>query len=176
MKRELESLSDVEDLLNNGIPENSKNSCRRLYEAYLLAYRMLRDEISTRTGGAETDDPVTPLNVLLVSAEQCQVAADHIQRCFQHFTRHSLVVKIEITDWLEAFELFDGLNNRGMELAKREVLKNVLFSRFICEQKIVSEKPSSVSLSPSGMNSRTFFLNGLLLGFSDTIFCSQINQ
>ena len=129
MKRELESLSDVEELLNNGIPENTKNSCRRLYEAYLLAYQMLRDEISTRTGGAETDDPSTPLNLLLVSAEQCQVAADHIQRCFQHFTRHSLVVKIEITDWLEAFELFDGLNNRGMELAKREVLKNVLFSR-----------------------------------------------
>ncbi len=129
MKREIESRKHVELLLNGGIPESARTSCKRLFDAYLLAYQILRDEISERVGGIETDDAAMPLQALMANVEMCKAAAEVIQRYFQHFTRHSVVVKIEIREWLEAFELFDGLNNRGMDLAKREVLKNVLFSR-----------------------------------------------
>jgi hypothetical protein len=38
-------------------------------------------------------------------------------------------VRIDIDSWEESFQLFDGLNNRGLELAQKDILKNLMLER-----------------------------------------------
>ena len=52
-----------------------------------------------------------------------------IEELANHFLNHSVFVRIDIDSWEESFQLFDGLNNRGLELAQKDILKNLMLER-----------------------------------------------
>lgn len=131
LDRETEGRSAV-DAKFSALPSKTvQRSCVRLKGSYVHAYRTLRDAIVVRTTGVPvpSDSAEATLISLLTTAGEAADGANKILEIFNYLLRNSLLVKIHITEWLEAFDLFDGLNNRGMELAKRDVLKNVLLSR-----------------------------------------------
>ena len=111
-------------------PKNIQRRCESIFNAYNYCYRYLRDalvyEIKDIVVEEESD---AKLGEFLNPFDELKEANDYLDKFRLHFLRNSLIVKIQITDWEESFELFDGLNNRGMELAHKDVLKNLILSR-----------------------------------------------
>lgn len=122
--------SDVTRLYDLVTPKQRQSRCTTLREAYQQAYFELRSIVAQRASNTEVEsDEIRSLDEILDTPELAEAGTEEIRTISQYIMKNSVIVKIHIRDWQESFELFDGLNNRGMELAKRDVLKNVLFSR-----------------------------------------------
>ncbi|NBX51365.1 HNH endonuclease, partial [bacterium] len=104
--------------------------CESLFNAYTYCYRYLRDAAVKEIKDIVVDeDSDAKIDEFLTTSEEMEKAANYLNQFRLHFLQNSLIVKIQISNWMESFELFDGLNNRGMELAAKDVLKNVILSR-----------------------------------------------
>jgi hypothetical protein len=71
----------------------------------------------------------TSISVLVDDASECEVLLDYFKKVELAFREKSAFVEITVRKWQDAFSLFDGLNNRGLELAKRDIVKNVVFAK-----------------------------------------------
>ena len=104
--------------------------CESLFGAYSYCYRYIRDALVKEAKGLIVDEnSEAKIGEFLTSTEELGSATEYLERFRNHFLHNSLLVKIQITSWTESFELFDGLNNRGMELAAKDILKNVVLNR-----------------------------------------------
>lgn len=111
-------------------PKSIQRRCESIFNAYNYCYRYLRDALVSEIKDiVVAEESEAKLGEFLNSFDELQKANDYLDKFRLHFLRNSLIVKIQITDWEESFELFDGLNNRGMELAHKDVLKNLILSR-----------------------------------------------
>jgi hypothetical protein len=124
------SKQDVQ-MLFDGIPQKqTQRRCHALLHAYKTIYRILRAFVVFEVQQVTIDDESPDgLTAFLTSPREHQQALVALENLMLHFIRNSIFVKIQIQDWMESFDLFDGLNNRGMELAKKDVVKNVVLSR-----------------------------------------------
>jgi len=126
--------NEVARLYDAVTPKQRQSRCTTLLESYQQAYSELRSLIAHRASNINVEsDEIRSLDEILSTHESAKAGAEEIRTVSQYIMKNSVIVKIHIKDWQESFELFDGLNNRGMELAKRDVLKNVLFSRAATE-------------------------------------------
>lgn len=124
------SSNDVARLYDAVTPKQRQSRCTTLFESYRQAYSQLRSLIAHRASDITLDsDEIRGLDEILSTHELAKAGSEEIRTVSQYIMKNSVIVRIQIKDWQESFELFDGLNNRGMELAKRDVLKNVIFSR-----------------------------------------------
>lgn len=122
--------NDVARLYDTVTPKQRQSRCTTLLESYQQTYSELRLLIAHRAGNFNLgSDEIRSLDEILTTHELAKAGAEEIRTVSQYIMKNSVIVRIHIKDWQESFELFDGLNNRGMELAKRDVLKNVMFSR-----------------------------------------------
>ncbi len=124
------SRSDVAQQFDSIKDKKVQKRCEPLFAAYDYCYRYLRDAVVKEVVGViVAEESTATINEFLSTADDFQVATTFLESFRNHFLKQSMIVKIQITDWMESFELFDGLNNRGMELAAKDVLKNVILSR-----------------------------------------------
>lgn len=124
------SFAHVKALFNSIKPKATQQRCQAIYDAYETAYLTIRSLLVETTKGIVVDDESTePITAWLSAHADREKATSVLEEFRNHFLQNSQIVKIRIEDWQESFELFDGLNNRGMDLAKKDVLKNVLLSR-----------------------------------------------
>jgi hypothetical protein len=108
----------------------TQRRCQAMLNAYQSSYRLLRNFVVKTVQDVDVDDDdALRLSGFLSAATELKAATECLDAFRLHFLRNSVFVKIQVQDWMESFELFDGLNNRGMELAKKDVLKNVILSR-----------------------------------------------
>lgn len=111
-------------------PKAIQRRCRPVMNAYENCYRFIRDMVVAEVKGFDIGDASDgTLSSFISDPADITLAVQTLKDFQKHFLRNSIVVKITISDWKESFELFDGLNNRGMELAKKDVLKNIVLSR-----------------------------------------------
>jgi hypothetical protein len=97
-----------------------------------VAYQFIQKSIFKRAKvllGKEYTGNETSLSVLVDDVSECDVLVEHFKRIELAFREKSAFVEITVRKWQDAFSLFDGLNNRGLELAKRDIVKNVVFAR-----------------------------------------------
>ena len=124
------SFAHVTALFRSIKPKGTQQRCQAIYDAYETSYRSIRSLLVETTKDIVVDDESTePITAWLSALDDREQATVILEEFRNHFLQNSQVVKIRIEDWQESFELFDGLNNRGMDLAKKDVLKNVLLSR-----------------------------------------------
>jgi len=108
----------------------SQRRCQALFDAYQTCYKTLQRFVVKEVKDISVDEAgIFTLSSFLASPTEMNDAVETLDKFRMHFLSHSILVKIQINNWMESFELFDGLNNRGMELAKKDVLKNVILSR-----------------------------------------------
>jgi len=112
-------------------PKATQRRCQALLSAYQSCYRFFRNFVVKEVVGVDIDDDKNTLKLseFISTPTHLKEATEKLELFRLHFLRNSVFVKIQVMDWMESFELFDGLNNRGMELAKKDVLKNVVLSR-----------------------------------------------
>lgn len=124
------SRADVVEQFGSIKDKKIQRRCEPLYAAYRYCYRYLRDAVVKEVKDIIVDEEsLATINQFLTTADDFEIATNYLEAFRNHFLKQSMIVKIQITDWMESFELFDGLNNRGMELAAKDVLKNVILSR-----------------------------------------------
>jgi hypothetical protein len=114
-----------------------RKSIRSIYDAYqkistYLLSRVCRDvlklDIDVKDFASKT---ITEL-VVESGGDKQEVTKSieiFIEEVASHFLNHSVFVRIDIDSWEESFQLFDGLNNRGLELAQKDILKNLMLER-----------------------------------------------
>lgn len=124
------SQEQVKESFDKIQPKPTQRRCQALFDAYQTCYKTLQKFVVKKVKEISVDESGTfTLSSFLTSPTEMNDAVETLDKFRMHFLSHSILVKIQINDWMESFELFDGLNNRGMELAKKDVLKNVILSR-----------------------------------------------
>jgi hypothetical protein len=124
------SREEVKEKYGSIKPKKTQRRCESLFNAYNYCYKYVRDALVLEIQDIIVEENSEALlGDFIKTSIELTKATDYLDRFRLHFLRNSLMVKIQITDWQESFELFDGLNNRGMELAAKDVLKNVILSR-----------------------------------------------
>jgi hypothetical protein len=121
---------DVELKFNSIKDKKIQKRCESLFRAYNYCYKYIRDALVKEAKDLIVDENSdAKIGEFLTSTDELTKATEYLEQFRNHFLQNSLLVKIQITSWAESFELFDGLNNRGMELAAKDVLKNVILNR-----------------------------------------------
>lgn len=99
----------------NQLPDSIRAKSERLFKAY----ERLRNHVleqALRRARAETSDH---------SASEVQFLSDLANSLLQQ----SLFVEINVQSWQDSFAVFEGLNNRGLDLSEQDLVKNALLAR-----------------------------------------------
>ncbi len=75
----------------------------------------------------ETSDDVL-LSSLVNDPSECEALLKYFRQICARLRTKSAFVEINVRRWEDAFSLFDGLNNRGLDLAKRDIVKNYVLA------------------------------------------------
>lgn len=130
LREATESRLVVEQAFDKYRKKLEQKRTKPLYDAYLEAYRSIRNFVVKKVRVVDIDEEVDEkLEQYITTDLERAATVKLLTQLTSHFLNASIFIKIQIPKWDDAFELFDGLNNRGMELAKKDVLKNLLLSR-----------------------------------------------
>jgi hypothetical protein len=106
----------------------NRPSSKRIYDAYQYIQKRVFRRAQTLLG-KNYEGTENSISVLVDDVSECDVLLEYFKRVELAFREKSAFVEITVRKWQDAFSLFDGLNNRGLELAKRDIVKNVVFAR-----------------------------------------------
>jgi hypothetical protein len=106
----------------------NRPSSKRIHTAYQYIQKSVFKKAQNLLGKNYEGDEMS-LSVLVDDVSECDVLVDYFKKVELAFREKSAFVEITVRKWQDAFSLFDGLNNRGLELAKRDIVKNVVFAR-----------------------------------------------
>jgi hypothetical protein len=110
------------------LTRDQRNRAKKLYMAYLKHRKNVADYIARQLDIAlDGDDDSIRSHV--TNAEDATNTAARLWDLASSFIDRSIFVEIVVPDWEDSFALFDGLNNRGLDLAKRDIIKNVVLAR-----------------------------------------------
>jgi len=110
------------------LTKEQRNRAKKLYMAYLRHRKNVADYIATQLNiTLDRDDDSIRDHVS--NAEDAASTATRLSSLASSFIDRSIFVEIVVPDWEDSFALFDGLNNRGLDLAKRDIIKNVVLAR-----------------------------------------------
>jgi hypothetical protein len=94
------------------------------------AYDKIQLEIARQGAGLlskETSDDIL-LSSLVNDPSECEALLKYFRQVCARLRTKSAFVEINVRSWQDAFSLFDGLNNRGLDLAKRDIVKNYVLA------------------------------------------------
>jgi uncharacterized protein with ParB-like and HNH nuclease domain len=111
-----------------GLGRENRPSSKRIYDAYQYIQKRVFRRAQTLLG-KDYDGTENSISVLVDDVSECDVLIEYFKKVELAFREKSAFVEITVRKWQDAFSLFDGLNNRGLELAKRDIVKNVVFAR-----------------------------------------------
>ena len=111
-----------------GLTRDQRNRAKKLYSAYLRLRKNVADFIAEQLG-AKLEKDQDSIRDLVADAEEATTVASRLMSLARSFINRSIFVEIVVANWEDSFALFDGLNNRGLDLAKRDIIKNVVLAR-----------------------------------------------
>ena len=106
----------------------TRRTASKLYLAYKringrmtdFAARKLNKEINHNSGS---------ILEYVTNATECDEITKQLRLVAIRMMRRAILVEITVFDWRDSFTLFDGLNNRGLDLAKRDIIKNIVLAQ-----------------------------------------------
>ncbi len=180
------SRNTIIEKFNTLKPKLTQRRSKPLLDAYQQCYRSLRDATVSEVLKVKVDDENDGTLTSFFAAKPERVSAvKYLDEIKNHLLNHSIFIRIQIENWSDAFELFDGLNNRGMELAKKDVLKNLLLSRAArLGEKTISEVEKSwqslddatETFSSASSNGFTRFLRHWMLLTNEDVTLSGVTR
>ena len=108
----------------------------------LSAYNRLRHHSAhwvARQLSLQLDENMSDL-ASLVDPEKANEAAFLFEKLSRSLATKSIFVEIQVKEWADAFAVFEGLNNRGVELAERDLIKNMVLAKAHKDPRLTREK------------------------------------
>lgn len=109
------------------LPTNERDHSQKMYNATQRLRVNVVQRIA-RHNKIEIDDSTESFEAL-VHTDSIQQVIDHLKKLSTSLLQKALFVEINIRTWEDAFVIFEGLNNRGLELSEKDLIKNGLLAR-----------------------------------------------
>jgi hypothetical protein len=101
-------------------------------EKLYVAYKRIREELVRRCSerlGLDSVEGELSLRNNTSDPSEAKKCIEQLNQIFKHSCSNALFLEIHVDRWQDAFIIFEGLNNRGMELAEKDLTKNFVLSR-----------------------------------------------
>lgn len=109
-----------------GLTRERKQASKKMKDAYdKIQLEVLRQ--GAKLLSKEVDDRIL-LSSLVSDLSECEALLRYFRNVIRRLANRSAFVEITVRSWQDAFSLFDGLNNRGLDLAKRDIVKNYVLA------------------------------------------------
>ncbi len=109
-----------------GLTLEKKKSSKKMKDAYdKIQFEVVRQ--GAKHLSKEVND-FSLLSSLVSDRSECDALLRYFRQIYRRLTNNSVFVEITVRSWQDAFSLFDGLNNRGLDLAKRDIVKNYVLA------------------------------------------------
>ena len=118
--------NDVADVYGN-LSRDRKQASKKMKNAY----DKIQLDIARRGANLlskEIGEGDILLSSLVNDPSECEALLRHFRNVCRRLSTSSAFVEITVRSWQDAFSLFDGLNNRGLDLAKRDIVKNYVLA------------------------------------------------
>lgn len=109
----------------------------------LDAYERIRYRITQRTAekiDCLSDKQSSDLSMLAAEGEVANQAVYELQQFLSDFLTKTLFVEITVRKWEDAFSIFEGLNNRGLDLSQQDLVKNALLSKAHAQEELSADQ------------------------------------
>jgi hypothetical protein len=118
--------SDVDEAFAN-LSRERKQASKKMKDAYdKINLEVARHGANILSKELNVDDHL--LSSLVTDPSECDALLSHFRKICLRLRSRSAFVEITVRNWQDAFSLFDGLNNRGLDLAKRDIVKNYVLA------------------------------------------------
>lgn len=121
------TVHDVTTAFRSLTREDRSNS-KPMYSAYQLIQKYIFDRAKEQLGKEYAGEDFRLIELINDDSE-CNAVVANLRKAERALREKSAFVEITVRKWQDAFALFDGLNNRGLDLAKRDIVKNIVFAR-----------------------------------------------
>lgn len=126
-----EKRKDVQEAFER-LDEMQQARSTKIYKAYKRLSGLVSWHICEKLGIAKED--TSPEDAVVISPEsfnkeQILKALSILKQLIVRMKRQVKVVEINIPSWKDAFIAFEGLNNRGLELSEKDLIKNLILSK-----------------------------------------------
>lgn len=112
--------------------ENLSEDDQARSDVMYRAYLRLRSHIITRTTRElKKDQPKKTSQGFetIISSDEATEAFNFIYKLLKSIRTQAMFVSIEVRSWTDAFSVFEGLNNRGMDLSEKDIVKNSILAK-----------------------------------------------
>jgi uncharacterized protein with ParB-like and HNH nuclease domain len=117
----------------------TKKRAVKLNNAYLRMKKRIED-YSAELLGKEIQKDAKILDYAVLPID-CETVSKELRAIARRMLEKAVFVEITVNDWKDSFALFEGLNNRGLDLAKRDIIKNIVLAQANTEN---SNNPSAL--------------------------------
>jgi hypothetical protein len=121
------------------LDSQTKKRAVKLNNAYLRMKKRIED-YSAELLGKEIQKDAKILDYADLPVD-CETVSKELRAIARRMLEKAVFVEITVNDWKDSFALFEGLNNRGLDLAKRDIIKNIVLAQANTEN---SNNPSAL--------------------------------
>jgi hypothetical protein len=120
--------------LFKGLTDEQRTSSVRMQRAYARLRKRIAQYVLSELG-VDTRPDYDSIEQYVIRSPEAPDATlrPQAQRCLRDLARalmdRSLFIEIAVRQWDDAFSVFEGLNNRGLDLSERDLVKNSILSR-----------------------------------------------
>jgi len=114
------------------LDETTQARSTKLYKGYKRLLGLISGHILDKVGLTKTDlspEERAGINSESLNKSQILQALEILKQFVIRIKRQVKVVEINIPSWKDAFIAFEGLNNRGLELSEKDLIKNLVLSK-----------------------------------------------
>jgi uncharacterized protein with ParB-like and HNH nuclease domain len=115
-----------------GLDKNTQERSQKIYYAYKRFRGQITKRILKKMDIEFEDVSIFDMPLLadkLESHEQRRAGIEMLKKIVINIRKNIKIVEINIPDWKNAFLAFEGLNNRGLELSEKDLIKNFVLSK-----------------------------------------------
>ena len=125
--KQIENSSQVAEMYRH-FDAATRRTAAKLYFAYERMNQRMIDFAAKQLNKEINHDARSILDYVTNVAE-CEKVTMQLNLVAKRMLRKAIFVELTVVDWRNSFSLFDGLNNRGLDLAKRDIIKNIVLAK-----------------------------------------------
>jgi hypothetical protein len=126
LSNETSSFGDISEAFGD-LPTNERDHSQKMHNA-VQRLRVNVVQRIARHNNLNISESTESFKAL-VNTDSINQVIQHLKKLSTSLLQKALFVEINIRTWEDAFVIFEGLNNRGLELSEKDLIKNGLLAR-----------------------------------------------